>query len=145
MSEDLIIMELQGNSKDEVMDELVDKIDATGVIKKKKKFRKALDGREKESSTGIGYGIAIPHGKSKAVEAPRVAFGLKKEGVDWQSIDGTKANLIFMIAVPEKAAGDTHLKILQMLSRKLMDEDFREALIHAENKDEVITLLKEIA
>ncbi|MBA4494654.1 PTS sugar transporter subunit IIA [Paenactinomyces guangxiensis] len=89
----------------------------------------------------MGFGIAIPHGKSAGVSYPRVAFGRKLEGIDWNSMDDEKAKLIFMIAVPEEQAGNEHLKILQALSRKLIDDSFRAQLLDAKTKDEVISLM----
>jgi fructose-specific phosphotransferase system IIA component len=138
---DLIDVDLKGTTKDEVIDELIAKLDAAGVLKSSRKFKKAILKREKENSTGIGFSIAIPHGKSKAVLKPSVAFGLQKNGVDWNSMDGTPAQLIFMIAVPEESAGNEHLKILQMLSRKLMDETFREQLLGVQSNEEAYQLL----
>lgn len=143
-SEFLIETDLAGTTRDDVMDELIAKFDASGVLSSKEGFKQAILNREEQSSTGLGMNIAIPHGKSPAVKHPAVAFGIKREGVDWKSLDGTSAKLIFMIAVPEKAAGDAHLKILQMLSRKLMDEDFRNQLLKAATKEEAYKLLEDI-
>ncbi|MDQ0252982.1 PTS system fructose-specific IIC component [Evansella vedderi] len=140
----LIDTELNGSTRDEIIDELIEKLDAEGALKSKRKFKKAILKREKEGSTGIGFSIAIPHGKSKAVESPKVAFGIKREGVDWNSMDGDPAKLVFMIAVPEESAGNEHLKILQMLSRKLMDETFREQLVNVGSAEEALGLLGEI-
>lgn len=146
---DLISMELietniLGNTKESVIDEMIEKLDQVGAINSKRKFKKAILNREKESTTGIGMSIAIPHGKSKAVTKPTVVFGLKKDGIDWKSFDGTLAQLIFMIAVPEEAAGNEHLKILQMLSRKLMNEEYREQLLSIETKEQAFELLSQI-
>lgn len=141
---DLMDINLAGTTRDDVIDELIAKIDANGVLSSKQAFKQAIINREGESSTGLGMNIAIPHGKSSAVKRPTVAFGIKREGVDWKSLDGTDAKLIFMIAVPEKAAGDAHLKILQMLSRKLMDDSFREQLLHVTSKEEALKLLDTI-
>ncbi len=141
---ELISTELKGSTQKEIIDEMIEKLDGAGVLKSKRKFRKAIEKREEEGSTGIGFGIAIPHGKSKAVTSPQVAFGIKREGVDWKSADGSLAKLIFMIAVPEESAGNEHLKILQMLSRKLMNEEFRESLIHVQTTDDAYKLLEEI-
>jgi fructose PTS system EIIBC or EIIC component len=88
--------------------------------------------------------IAIPHGKSTAVTKPSVVFGIKKDGVDWKSLDGSDAKLIFMIAVPKESEGNEHLKILQLLSRQLMDEDYRNQLLNAETKEEAYKLLEMI-
>jgi fructose-specific phosphotransferase system IIA component len=144
ISLELIETDLKGNTKESVIDEMIDKLDQNGAIKSKRKFKKAIISREKESTTGIGMSIAIPHGKSKAVVKPTVVFGLKKAGVDWEAYDGTPAKLIFMIAVPEESAGNEHLKILQMLSRKLMNEEFREQLLSIETKEQAIELLGQI-
>ncbi|MCM3670917.1 PTS fructose transporter subunit IIABC [Mesobacillus maritimus] len=143
-SEYLIDTELTGTTRDDVIDEMIAKFDASGVLTSKDEFKKAILNREEQSSTGLGMNIAIPHGKSSAVKHPAVAFGIKHDGVDWKSLDGTDAKLIFMIAVPEQSAGDAHLKILQMLSRKLMDEDFRNQLLQAKTKDEAYKLLEDI-
>lgn len=141
---DLIELELAGTTRNEVIGELISKFEAEGVLNSTQEFEQAILKREAEGSTGLGMNIAIPHGKSTAVKRPTVAFGMKHEGVDWNSMDGSAAKLIFMIAVPEKAAGDTHLKILQMLSRKLMDDEFREKLLNATSKKEAFNLLESI-
>lgn len=141
---ELIETNVQAASKESVIDEMIEKLDQAGAINSKRKFKKAIMKREKESTTGIGFSIAIPHGKSKAVTKPSVVFGLKKAGVDWESFDGTPAQLIFMIAVPEESAGNEHLKILQMLSRKLMNEEYREQLLSIETKEQAYDLLSQI-
>jgi fructose PTS system EIIBC or EIIC component len=141
---DLIDISLEGRQRDDVIDELIERFDAAGVLSSKEAYKQAILNREAQSSTGLGMNIAIPHGKSNAVKRPAVAFGIKRNGVDWSSLDGTDAKLIFMIAVPEQAAGDAHLKILQMLSRKLMDDGFREQLLKAKSKEEAYQLLEEV-
>ncbi|MFF5533883.1 fructose-specific PTS transporter subunit EIIC [Streptomyces cinerochromogenes] len=100
--------------------------------------------REEEGTTGLGEEIAIPHAKTDAVTAPVVGFARSAEGVEWGSLDGTKARLIFMIAVPEAAAGDEHLRILALLSRKLMDAGFRERLLAAPDERAVLEVLAEV-
>lgn len=143
-SEDLIHINLAGATRDDVIDELIETFNSQGILDSKEAFKQAILNREAQSSTGLGMNIAIPHGKSNAVKRPAVAFGIKCEGVDWSSLDGTDAKLIFMIAVPEKNAGDAHLKILQMLSRKLMDEEFRNQLLKVASKNEAMAVLEEI-
>jgi PTS system fructose-specific IIC component len=144
LSLDFIETDIKGTTKESVIDEMIGKLDQGGAINSKRKFKKAILSREKESSTGIGFSIAIPHGKSKAVTKPAVVFGLNNEGVDWNSYDGTLAKLIFMIAVPEEAAGNEHLKILQMLSRKLMNEEYRDQLLSITSKEQAYNLLSQI-
>ncbi|WP_099159673.1 PTS fructose transporter subunit IIABC [Virgibacillus ndiopensis] len=141
---ELIETNLDGTTRDDVIDELIEKLDATNRLRSTEEFKQAILARENESTTGLGMNIAIPHGKSTAVKRPAVAFGIKRDGVDWKSMDGTEAKLIFMIAVPEESAGDAHLKILQMLSRRLMDETFREALLNVTSKEDAYELLDTI-
>ncbi|MER5944190.1 fructose-specific PTS transporter subunit EIIC [Streptomyces sp. NPDC001928] len=100
--------------------------------------------REAQGTTGLGEEIAIPHAKTDAVSAPVVGFARSAQGVEWDSLDGTKARLVFMIAVPEAAAGDEHLRILALLSRKLMDAEFRERLLAAGDESAVLGVLGEI-
>ncbi|MFC7062190.1 fructose-specific PTS transporter subunit EIIC [Halobacillus seohaensis] len=141
---ELINIDLAGNTRDDVIDELIQTLDANNVLNSQADFKEAIINREKESTTGLGMSIAIPHGKSDAVKKPAVVFGIKRDGVDWSSMDGTDAKLIFMIAVPKERQGDDHLKILQMLSRQLMDEKFREDLLNVETKEEAYKLLETI-
>ncbi|MGN5378937.1 fructose-specific PTS transporter subunit EIIC [Streptomyces lasalocidi] len=100
--------------------------------------------REEQGTTGLGEEIAIPHAKTDAVSAPVVGFARSAEGIEWGSLDGTKARLVFMIAVPEAAAGDEHLRILALLSRKLMDPGFRERLSAAPDERAVLGVLAEV-
>jgi fructose PTS system EIIBC or EIIC component len=141
---DLIDTDIQGTTRNEVIDELIQKLNASGVLNDPKAYKQAVIAREEEGTTGLGMNIAIPHGKSTAVNKTAVAFAIKRDGVDWESLDGTDAKLIFMIAVPQEQAGDAHLKILQMLSRKLMDAAFRDQLLKVTTKEEAYRLLDEI-
>ncbi|ANX14324.1 PTS mannose transporter subunit IIABC [Fictibacillus arsenicus] len=144
MDLDLIDLDLEGSTRNEVIEEMINKLDYSGTLSSKGEFKQAIVSREKESTTGIGMNIAIPHGKSESVKTPRVVFGLKRDGVDWNSLDGSAAKLIFMIAVPKHNEGNEHLKILQMLSRKLMDENYREQLLAVQTKEEAYKLLENI-
>ncbi|WP_427922064.1 fructose-specific PTS transporter subunit EIIC [Streptomyces sp. cg40] len=100
--------------------------------------------REELGTTGLGEEIAIPHAKTDAVSAPVVGFARSSEGVEWGSPDGTKARLVFMIAVPEAAAGDEHLRILALLSRRLTDAGFRKRLLAAGDEAAVLGVLSEV-
>ncbi|ANF96700.1 PTS fructose transporter subunit IIABC [Paenibacillus bovis] len=144
MDLDLIELNLQGESRDQVIDEMIDILDQQGRLTSATDFKQAILDREHESTTGIGMNIAIPHGKSQAVQRPAVVFGLKQDGVDWHSMDGTDARLIFMIAVPRSSQGNAHLKVLQMLSRKLMDEQYRNQLLQVSSREEAYQLLEQI-
>ncbi|MFN2747376.1 fructose-specific PTS transporter subunit EIIC [Bacillus sp. z60-18] len=141
---ELIESALSGETRDEIIDEMIEKLASAGALYSASGFKEAIMAREQESTTAIGMNIAIPHGKSDAVKRPSVAFGMKRSGVDWKSLDGTKAKLIFMIAVPKESEGNEHLKLLQMLSRKLMDDSYRQRLLSVETKEEAYKLLDEI-
>ncbi|URJ60312.1 PTS fructose transporter subunit IIABC [Paenibacillus polymyxa] len=141
---DLINLDLEGTTRDAVVDEMIGALERTGAVSSASDFKQAILAREEEGSTGIGMNIAIPHGKSEAVLKPSVVFGIKQGGVDWNSADGSEAKLIFMIAVPRNSKENAHLKVLQMLSRKLMDNHFREALLAAATKEEAYQLLDQV-
>ncbi|MDA2452341.1 PTS fructose transporter subunit IIABC [Bacillus cereus] len=142
---ELIETELKGETRDDIIDEMIQKLKQVGALHSVTEFKQAIMNREQESTTGIGINIAIPHGKSATVRKPSVVFGIKQSGIDWNSLDGTEAKLIFMIAVPKENEGNEHLKILQMLSRKLMDDSYRERLLSVQTKAEAYKLLDEIA
>ncbi|PDZ38000.1 PTS mannose transporter subunit IIABC [Bacillus cereus] len=142
---ELIETDLKGETRDDIIDEMIQKLKHVGALHSVTEFKQAIMNREQESTTGIGVNIAIPHGKSVAVRKPSVVFGIKQSGIDWKSLDGTEAKLIFMIAVPKENGGNQHLKILQMLSRKLMDDSYRERLLSVQTKAEAYKLLDEIA
>src|SRR6478735_1001770 len=141
---ELIETNLTGETRDDIIDEMIKKLLHVGTLHSEAEFKQAIMNREQESTTGIGMNIAIPHGKSNSVKKPSVVFGIKQSGVDWKSLDGTEAKLIFMIAVPKESEGNEHLKILQMLSRKLMDDRYREQLLAVQTKEEAYKLLSEI-
>ncbi|MEC1738295.1 PTS fructose transporter subunit IIABC [Bacillus mojavensis] len=144
MSIDLIEPTLSGETRDDIIDEMIQKLSRTGMLHSESGFKQAIMNREQEGTTAIGMNIAIPHGKSDAVKKPSVAFGIKQSGIDWNSLDGSEAKLIFMIAVPKDSGGNQHLKLLQMLSRKLMDDSYRERLLSVQTKEEGYKLLDEI-
>lgn len=137
-------IDLQGKpgTKSETIDKLVALMDATGNLADPEGYKKAVVLREEQGTTGIGEGIAIPHGKTAAVKEPGLAVMVCKEGTDYDAMDGQPVNLLFAIAVPD-ASEDTHLEVLSRLSMMLMDEDFRKELISAEDKDVFLKLIDE--
>ncbi|MFG2775814.1 PTS sugar transporter subunit IIA [Streptomyces sp. NPDC048350] len=134
---------LDADGKDAAIREMAAML-ATGKVADLDGLVRAAFAREEQGTTGLGEEIAIPHAKTDSVTAPIVGFARSPEGVEWGSLDGTKARLIFMITVPEAAAGDEHLRILALLSRKLMDPGFRERLLDAEDEVCVWGVLGEI-
>ncbi|MBI0318582.1 fructose-specific PTS transporter subunit EIIC, partial [Streptomyces javensis] len=122
---------LAADGKDAAIREMAELLAATGKVADAEELVRAAFAREDQGTTGLGEEIAIPHAKTDAVTAPVVGFARSPEGIEWGAPDGTKARLVFMIAVPEADAGDEHLRILALLSRKLMAEEFRERLLGA--------------
>lgn len=141
LSTDLICMNLRASTKDEVIRELAGVLDRAGKLNSLEEYIAAVYEREALGSTGVGLGVAIPHGKSAAVREPAVAFGKSAEGVDFQSVDGTPAHLVFMIAVPDSADNE-HLRILATLSRMLIHEEFRKALMEAGSPEEILRVIQ---
>ncbi|WTY78182.1 fructose-specific PTS transporter subunit EIIC [Streptomyces phaeochromogenes] len=135
---------LDSGDKEAAIREMVGLLAATGKVTDVEELVAAALRREEQGTTGLGEEIAIPHAKTDAVTAPVVGFARSAEGVEWGSLDGTKAKLVFMISVPEAAAGDEHLRILALLSRKLMDTGFRERLMTAPDEAAVLDVLREI-
>lgn len=140
----LIELNLESNNRIEVIEYMADLINKNGRLSEKEKYIKEVLAREELSSTGVGFGVGIPHGKSDAVKIPTVAFGRSKEGIEWNSLDGELVHMVFLLAVPEEAASNQHLKILAALSRKLMSDEFRKLLLDTEDKEAVMNVLQEI-
>ena len=135
----LINLELKATSKAEAIGELASLMANAGFLDDAQAYIGAVMEREAVGSTGVGMGVAIPHGKSKAVLEACVAFGKSESGVDFNGPDGP-AHLIFLIAVPENA-DNHHLKILAKLSRMLIHEEVRTQLKQATSSVEVLNTL----
>lgn len=140
-SKDRVSFDLKATNKDEAINELIQILYEDGKIIDKEKFRQAVLKREEEFSTGIGMGIAIPHGKSDAVKEASIAFGRSNKGVDYESMDDKPAHLFFLIAVPEESS-DVHLRALSEISRKLMHTETRENLFKVESFEEFIKVFE---
>jgi len=136
-----ILLNINANSKFDAFDALAESLKETGIVTNKELFIKDVLKREDECSTGIGFGIAIPHAKSKYVTEASIAVGKITGNILYESIDDEPIYLMFMIAVPMQNNSE-HLKILSMLSRKFMDEDFRNTLKKASSKDEIERVLE---
>ena len=135
-----INLNLKGQTKQEIIDEMVEILYQGGKLNDKEEYKKAILAREAQSSTGLEEGIAIPHAKTCAVKIPTIAFGLSKNGVDYESLDGEPSKLFFMIAAPANAS-DTHIEILSKLTTMLLDDEIREKLLEVKTEQEVIDIL----
>lgn len=130
-------------TRDEAIEHLVNQLDKYDYITDMERLKADVLKREMESTTAIGMNVAIPHAKSDAVKKPIVAVMNNKQGVNWDSLDGTLPKIVFLIAVPSDSS-DTHLKLLQRLSRALMDDNIRQSLIDATHTEQIYDILKEI-
>ncbi len=135
-----IELDFQAKSKTEALDTLAQILLKNKAIDDLTGFLDDVYERESITSTGIGFGIAIPHAKSSHVTIPSVIFARSDEGIPFDAMDGKDAHLFFMIAMPEDGT-NAHLKVLAMLSRKLMHSDFREALLETKTKEDILKLL----
>lgn len=133
---------LNGAPKDkkEALDQVVDLMAKSGKINDVEAYRQKVYAREEESTTGIGEGIAIPHGKCDAVTKPGLAAMVVKDGVDFDSLDGEPVHLIFLIAAPN-TEDNIHLDVLSKLSVLLMDEQFTADLLNAKSVDEFLEIV----
>ena len=130
----------KATGKTDVLNQCVDLMAKSGKIADVEKYRKGVFVREDEGTTGIGMGIAIPHCKSDAVKKAGLAAMVVKNGVDFESLDGTPAKIIFLIAAPN-TEDNVHLQVLSKLSVMLMDEHFTNSLINANSVDEFLSII----
>ncbi|WP_205748688.1 fructose-specific PTS transporter subunit EIIC [Cryobacterium sp. LW097] len=141
IDERTIVLDIDETDRDAVIRRLAGLMQTTGRVLDVDAVVQAAMDRELISTTGIGEGIAIPHAKSDGATSPVLAFARSRDGVDWNSLDEAPAHLIFMIAVPEAAAGTEHLKVLAQLSRSLMKPSFRASIEMAATPADVLAAL----
>ena len=127
-------------SKNEALDQIVALMAKSGKINDEEGYRKQVYAREEESTTGIGEGIAIPHGKCDAVDRPGLAAMVVKDGVEFDSLDGEPVTLMFLIAAPN-TEDNVHLDVLSKLSMMLMDEEFTSNLRNAKSAEEFLSII----
>ncbi|MBU2494517.1 MAG: PTS sugar transporter subunit IIA [Bacteroidetes bacterium] len=137
-----IIAELKGNTKEDIINELINLYADDEKIVDIEKVRKAVVDREKIMSTGVGKGFAIPHAKTNDVNDIIAAFGKLKEPVNFDSLDKEPVNLVMLLVAKENQVG-IHIKLLSRISRMINNEDFREALINAETESEILSVFEE--
>jgi fructose-specific phosphotransferase system IIA component len=138
--EKLMNLDITAGNKIEVIAELADLMYSSGEIEDENRFLDSVIEREGMGSTGIGHGVAIPHGRDCTAKKLLIAFGRSSEGIDFDAIDEEKVRLIFMLAVPKEEVG-LYLKVLAELSSLLNRSDFRDDLINAKSPKEVIDIV----
>jgi PTS system fructose-specific IIA component len=144
INKNLIAIDMEVKDKNEAIKKLIALAKKEGKITSEEEFLSSVLNRETEFSTGVGNGIAIPHGRSEAVSEAMVVFAKLNNRIDWNSIDSELVDLIFLLGVPDKNTENLHLKILAQLSRKLMDEEFVSVLRQAKTEQEVFEALRDI-
>jgi len=139
---EFIVSDLQGETKEEIINELIDLFKTDPRIEDIEKVRSAVLDREKVMSTGVGKGFAIPHGKTNAVKEIVGAFGKIKDGIDYESLDGYPVHLVFLLVGKDNLIS-THIKLLSRISRLMNKDDFRHRLTEANTADEIVKLFSD--
>lgn len=142
LSPDAIVTELNSTTKAGVLEELSKVIERVSGLHLKERLIPVLEERERLGSTGVGDGVAIPHGEVKDVKVMMAAFGRSTGGLDFQSIDGEPAHIFFLLVAPENMAGP-HLKALARISRLLKEPSRRKAFMEAGTKEDIYRLISE--
>ncbi len=141
--EGLISFELKSKEKDAVIEELVNLASKSKLVKDKNELLKAVLEREKLVTTGVGYGVAFPHAKSKAVKGIVISFGRSDQGIDFDAMDKKLVHLFFLIAAPEDAIG-SHLNVMARLSYIMKSEENREKLLKIKSPKELLEILDSV-
>jgi mannitol/fructose-specific phosphotransferase system IIA component (Ntr-type) len=142
LTPDRIRIPLAARTKDDLLRELVDAVASQESDSEREEMLRAVREREAVLSTGIGQGVAIPHGKSSVIGDLRMAAGRAEEPVDFDALDGQPVSLFFLLVGPEAAAG-AHIKALSRISRLIRESAVREKLIAARSAEEFLTALRE--
>lgn len=141
--ENLILFDIKSKSKNEVIEELVGLITTSNMVTDRELLLKDIKEREELVTTGIGYGVAFPHAKTKSVKGIVIAFGRSSEGLDFEAIDHKPVYLFFLIAAPEDAIG-AHLNVMSRLSYLMKSEENRQRLMKVTSPGEVLELIDQV-
>lgn len=133
---------IEATTKVDAIREIAQMFLKDGVITDVDQYVDSVMEREKTGTTGVGEGIAIPHGKSDAVKTSSIAFAKLSHPVDWDALDGKDVTTIFMLSIPGGSESKEHLRVLSLLAQSLMDDDVIEALKVAKTKDDIINIFK---
>ena len=141
LDESVIRTQLPGNSKDDVIGQMIDIVGTSKKVLDKEKVKEAIFEREKIMSTGVGNGFAIPHGKTDAVSDIIAAFAITAEPIDYQSLDEQPVRLVFLLVGKDSMVGP-HIKLLSRISRLMNKEEFRKKLLAAQSPKEVMDIFR---
>ncbi len=142
LTEDLIITGLEGDSKDEIIDKMVDLVGTSPKVLDLDKVRKAIFERERIMSTGVGNGFAIPHGKTDAVSDIVAGFAVTEQPIDYESLDEKPVRLVFLLVGKDNLVGP-HIKLLSRISRLMNKEEFRRKLLEQATPADILALFRQ--
>ncbi len=142
LKESFILTDFKSDNKKDIINELIDLHKEDNNVNDLEKVRTAIHDREKEMSTGIGKGFAIPHGKTNAVNDVIVSFGKTNRGIDYEALDGNPVHLVFLL-VGKVDLVSKYIKLLSRISRVMNKDDFRENILNAKTKNEIINIFEE--
>jgi fructose-specific phosphotransferase system IIA component len=137
----LIAVDLDVNSKKEVITYLAELLYQQSKVESVEKYVEEVMERENHETTGVGKGVAIPHGKSEAVKQSSVAIAKLKNPIEWNSLDGEPVDLVFQLAIKKSDEGDLHLKLLSNIACKLMEDEFINNLRSTSDKEKILKLI----
>ena len=142
LTENLVATGLPGNTKNEVIDAMIDLVASSPKVMDKEKVRKAIFEREEIMSTGVGNGFAIPHGKTEAVADIVAAFAVTAQPIDYQSLDEKPVRLVFLLVGKDNLVGP-HIKLLSRISRLMNKEEFRRRLLDLKSPGEILEAFRQ--
>jgi len=142
LNEQMVITGLEGSTKDDIINSMIDLVAASPKVIDREKVREAIFEREKIMSTGVGNGFAIPHGKTDAVSDIVAAFAVTAEPIDYESLDEKPVRLVFLLVGKDNMVGP-HIKLLSRISRLMNKEEFRRRLLELKSPREIIEMFKQ--
>jgi len=142
-SEDLVTFNLKSKEKKDVLNELVDLVSESNLVKDADQLLQDVREREELVTTGVGYGVAFPHAKTKATKGIVIAFGRSDEGIDFDAMDHKPVHLFFLIAAPEDAIG-AHLNVMARLSYIMKSEENRQKMMEVTSPGELLQLIDSV-
>ncbi|MFQ5498158.1 MAG: PTS sugar transporter subunit IIA [Candidatus Zixiibacteriota bacterium] len=143
-AEDLVVFDLKADTKQGAIEEMVDLVSTSSIVLDRDKLLKDVLSREELVTTGVGFGVAFPHAKTRAVKGIVIAFGRSAKGIDFDAMDDRPVSLLFLIAAPEDAIG-AHLQVMGRLSFLMKYETNRQRLMEITSPGEVLAMLDEPA
>lgn len=144
INDSLVELNVEARSKEEALKKVADLVLKAGCVKSAETYYHGMMEREKNSTTGFGSGIAIPHAKMEEVLKPAICVITLKDAVDWKAMDDKPVHLLIALAVPTEHEGSLHLKLLATLSENLMEEHFVHSLLSAKTKHEILSTITDI-